>query len=164
MVLTEISSISNWTELENKIKNKTGLETTVFDTEGIRITDNKEWINELCPKIKSIDAGQTHICAVAHKNIAAIAAKSGKNIVEECDAGLIKAVAPIFKDGQCIGALGGCGKMLDDGEIEVEYISKTIKVDEAEIEELSKSIDTMSEATAEEAVSYMADELAKILK
>jgi ligand-binding sensor protein len=164
MLLTEIAPISEWTELENKVRNKTGLDVSVFDTEGIRITDNKEWINKLCPEIKSVDAGQTHICAVAHSNIAAMAAKSGKNIVEECDAGLIKAVVPLFKDDKFIGAFGGCGKMLDDGEIEVEYICRTIKSKEPEIAELSKSIEIMTEEAAEEAVEYMADEVAKILK
>jgi len=164
MLLTEIASISEWTELENKIRNKTGLEVSVFDTNGMRITDNKNWNNKLCPKIKSIGTGQTHICAVAHSNIAAMAAKSGKNIVEECDAGLIKAITPIFKENVFIGAVGGCGKMLDDGEIEIEYICRTIHCDEQEIEDLSKSVELMTEVAAEEAVKYMADEVAKILK
>ena len=93
-----------------------------------------------------------------------MAAKSGKNIVEECDAGLIKAVVPLFKDDKLIGAFGGCGKMLDDGEIEVEYICRTIKSEEPEIAELSQSIEIMSEAAAEEAVEYMANEVAIILK
>ena len=164
MLLTEIASISDWTELENKIRNKTGLEVSVFDTNGMRITDNKIWNNKLCPKIKSIDAGQTHICAVAHNNIAAMAAKRGKNIVEECDAGIIKAVTPIFKENVFIGTVGGCGKMLDDGEIEVEYICRTIQCDEQEIEDLGKSVKIMTEAAAAEAVKYMADEVEKILK
>ncbi len=163
MLLTEITPITNWTELENKTRKETGLDVSVFDKDGIRITENKEWINELCPKVKSIATGQTHICAVAHSNIAAMARKSGKNIVEECDAGLIKAVVPIFKDGEFVGALGGCGKMLDDSEIETEYICRTIKCDEQEIDALGKSVKVMTEDAAENAVEKMAEELAKIV-
>jgi len=162
MLLTEVLHVSDWIKLENKARKKTGLDVSVFDANGNKITDNIKWVNHLCPKIKSTPSGQTHICAVANNNIAIMAKKSGKTIVEECDAGLMKAVAPIIINGEFIGTFGGCGKMLDDGEIEIEYICRMIQVNYQELEALGKSVEVISQDEAEEAVSYMAEELEKI--
>ncbi|MBW1751671.1 MAG: hypothetical protein JRJ46_00895 [Deltaproteobacteria bacterium] len=57
MKLKDILSIEKWTEIEKEINNKFGLNASVFDADGIRITRFKNWANRLCPVIKSYENG-----------------------------------------------------------------------------------------------------------
>ncbi|RPJ12664.1 MAG: hypothetical protein EHM30_12795, partial [Desulfobacteraceae bacterium] len=109
MTLTDIAPLEKWIELEKEIYRRSGLNSNVFDINGIRISDFQKWPNNLCPAIKATDKGQSFICAVAHMNIAAQAKQTGEAVIEECDAGLFKVVYPIFVKGEFLGALGGCG-------------------------------------------------------
>ena len=74
---------------EKELHTRSGLDVNVFDTDGIRITEYKEWVNRLCPVVKAHDKGQTFICAVAHMNIAAQAKQAKNPVIEECDGGLL---------------------------------------------------------------------------
>ena len=71
MKLTDIAPLEKWLELEQKINERTGLNASVFNIEGVRITNYKKWANKLCPVIKANKKGQDYICAVAHQNIGA---------------------------------------------------------------------------------------------
>ena len=118
MKLTDIYPIEKWMAFEKNIHEKSGLDANVFNPDGIRITEYKEWVNRLCPAIKAIDKGQSYICAVAHMNIAAQAMQTRKPAIEECDAGLIKLVVPIFIGDEFAGAVGACGLLAEDGEVD----------------------------------------------
>ena len=96
MELTDIQTLEEWENLEKEIFERSGLDASIFNTDGIRITDYKEWVNRLCPVIKDNDKGQSFICAVAHMNLAAIAKNTKDHVIEECDAGLVKILVPIF--------------------------------------------------------------------
>ncbi|MCP4754392.1 MAG: hypothetical protein GY866_26210 [Proteobacteria bacterium] len=164
MKLIEIAPVQTWIELENDINRRSGLDASVFNTDGVRITDNKNWANPLCPVIKANKSGQTFICAMAHTNIALMAMKSQKTVVEECDGGLLKLVAPIFIDDEFLGVIGGCGMMPEDGEIDSFYINKTTGIDEDEIIRLSEGIDPITASKAEATVSYMAEQVGHIIE
>ena len=107
MKLTDIAPIKIWLELEQKINKRSGLNASVFDVAGVRITDFKRWANKLCPVIKADEKGQNYICAVAHQNIAAQAKRTRRPVISECDAGLMKLVVPIFIGGEFLGVAGG---------------------------------------------------------
>ena len=96
MKLTDICPVEKWVELEKEIHDRFGLDSNVFNVDGIRISEFKAWVNKLCPAIKATDKGQSFICAVAHMNLAVMAKNSEEAVVEECDAGLVKIVIPIF--------------------------------------------------------------------
>ena len=61
MKLVDIAPLGKWIELENSVSERYGLDVSVFDVEGMSITDNRIWANELCPLIKSTDKGQTFL-------------------------------------------------------------------------------------------------------
>ncbi len=149
MNLTEILPVGKWTELEKEIHENSGLASNVFNIDGIRITDYKVWVNRLCPVVKADDNGQSFICAVAHMNIADMAKKSGETVIEECDAGLVKLVVPIFVKGEFLGAVGACGLLLDDGDIDSFMVNRTIEIGEEKIEELSSDIKRISNEDVE---------------
>ncbi|MGD8722960.1 MAG: hypothetical protein PVG00_03445, partial [Desulfobacterales bacterium] len=61
MKLVDIAPLEKWLELEQKIHARSGLNASVFDVAGIRITDFKRWANQLCPIIKADEKGQNYI-------------------------------------------------------------------------------------------------------
>ncbi len=140
MKLTDIIPLEDWVAIERKIVAQSGLDANVFDTKGRRISTFKHWANRLCPAIKDTDRGQSFICAVAHMNIATIAKNTGQAVIEECDAGLLKLVVPIFFKGKFVGAVGACGALLDDGEVDEFMINKTTEIESKTIENLAADI------------------------
>ena len=57
MNLIDILPIEKWIELEKEINKRSGLNASVFDADGIRITDFKKWANRLCPVVKANESG-----------------------------------------------------------------------------------------------------------
>ena len=163
MQLTDLLPIDGWVAFEKKITDRFGIDANVFDPEGIRITTFKNWINRLCPQIKANDKGQSFICAVAHQNLAIIAKQTHKPVVEECDAGLVKIVVPIFVDDTFLGAACGCGKLLEEGEVDPFLINKITGIDEATIERLSVDIPSFTMENAESMVRFVESELSDII-
>jgi ligand-binding sensor protein len=164
MELTDLQPLEKWIELEKAIHARSGLDASVFNTDGIRITNHKKWANRLCPVIKANPKGQTFICSTAHQNVAAQAVKTKKPVIEECDAGLVKIVVPIFVEDQFIGAVGGCGLLLeDDGEIETFLLGKTLDMEESELEALAQGLGSLSLPQAEEISAYIAGQIDQII-
>ncbi|MBW1940951.1 MAG: hypothetical protein JRI28_06195, partial [Deltaproteobacteria bacterium] len=62
-----------------------------------------------------------------------------------------------------LGVAGGCGLILDDGEVESFLISKTTDIDEDEIESLSDDISKITTDKAESLVAYIQKEIDRIV-
>lgn len=163
MELTDLLPLEEWKEFEKEITERSDLDANVFNTDGIRITDYKNWANRLCPAIKATDKGQSYICAVAHMNLSAQAKQTRKSLAEECDAGLVKVVVPIFVKDEFLGAVGACGFLLDDGEVDPFLINMTIGMDEEEIERLSEGIGTISSEKAQSLINYIEEKISRII-
>ena len=140
MELTDILTAKKWVALEKEIYSRSGLNASVFDKEGLRITDYEEWANRLCPVIRANEKGKSFICVAAHQNIASMAMKSKKPLTEECDAGLLKLVVPIFVGDEFLGTIGGCGLLSEDGEVDTFLINRTTDINEREVKSLSQDI------------------------
>ena len=163
MKLNDILPNEKWIALEKDLHNRYGLDVNVFDTSGVRISDFKEWVNKLCPAIKATDKGQSFICAVAHMNIAAQAMQTRRPAIEECDAGLVKIVVPIFMDDTFLGAVGACGLLLDEGEIDTFLIDKITGIDEETAQKLAADARTISTADAESIAEDVTRRIASII-
>ncbi|MGE5256405.1 MAG: PocR ligand-binding domain-containing protein [Hyphomicrobiales bacterium] len=163
MKLTDIAPLERWMELENDINKRSGLDANVFDPRGYRISPQKHWANRLCPAIKDTDKGQSFICAPAHMNIAAQAMRSGQPVIEECDAGMIKLVVPIFLDGEFVGAVGACGMRFSDGEIDAFLVNKMTEIDEETVEALAATVASIAREKAEDLGRYIRNQVDEIL-
>jgi ligand-binding sensor protein len=163
MKLNDILPADKWIALEKDLHNRYGLDVNVFDTSGVRISDFKEWVNRLCPAIKATDKGQSFICAVAHMNIAAQAMQTRRPAIEECDAGLVKIVVPIFMDDTFLGAVGACGLLLDEGEVDTFLIDKITGIDEETAQKLAADAGTISTAEAESIAEDVTRRIASIV-
>lgn len=163
MELADILPLEKWLELEKDVFNRSGLASNVFNVNGIRITDYKVWVNRLCPAVKADDRGQSFICAVAHMNIAGMAKERKEPVIGECDAGLLKLVVPIFVNGLFLGAVGACGLLLDDGDVDSFMINRTIEMDDDKIEDLSHDIRRISSDDVEKLGKYITERIDKIV-
>ena len=163
MELTDIAPLEAWRELEKKINERSGLNASVFNVDGIRITNFVKWANSLCPAVKGNEKGQSYICSVAHQNIAGQAAKSRKAVVETCDAGMLKLVVPIFVNGDFLGVAGGCGCLEKNEDIDTFMINKTTGINEEKLVRLSENIPSMTRDQAEAHVKYIEKEIEILL-
>ena len=163
MKLTDIAPLDRWLELEQKINERSGLNASVFNVDGVRITNFKRWANKLCPVIKADEKGQNYICAVAHQNIAAEAERSRQPVIAECDAGLMKMVVPIFVNGAFLGVAGGCGYVLGDGEVDTFMVNKTIGLAEEKLKNLSDDVPVMTPEQAQSHTEFIQNEVDQIL-
>jgi ligand-binding sensor protein len=150
-------------DLENDIHTRSGLDANVFDPKGYRISPQKHWANTLCPAIKDTDKGQSFICAPAHMNIAAQAMRSRAPVIEECDAGMIKLVVPIFLAGEFVGAVGACGMRFADSDIDAFLVNKMTEIDEERVEALAATVPSVAREKAEELGRYIQSRVAEIL-
>jgi ligand-binding sensor protein len=163
MKLTDLAPMERWTALEQEINDRTGLDANVFNPEGYRISDVKNWANRLCPEIKATDKGQSFICAPAHMNIAAMAMNQRRAVIEECDAGMIKLVVPIFFESEFVGAVGACGLLLDDGEVDGFLVNKMTDIEEDKVIRLSEGISGIRTAEAEALARFISERVEQIL-
>jgi ligand-binding sensor protein len=163
MKLTDIAPEEKWVALEHEINRRSGLDANVFNVEGYRISECKNWANDLCPEIKATDKGQSFICAPAHMNIAAQAMKTKKTVIEECDAGIVKMVVPIFLNDEFVGAIGACGFLLDDGAVDSFLVNKMTDIDEEKIEKLAEGIPSITTEKAEALGNYITSQIEKII-
>jgi ligand-binding sensor protein len=163
MKLTDLAPLEKWMALEKDIHKKSGLDVNVFDTKGYRISEFKNWANRLCPEIKATDKGQSFICAPAHMNIATLAMRSKQPVIEECDAGMLKLVVPIMLNDEYVGAVGACGFLLDDGEVDSFLVNKMTDINEDKVERLAEGIDSITTEKAEILAQYIEDQIAAIV-
>ena len=163
MKLTDIAPLKKWIALEKDIHKQSGLDVNVFDTKGYRISEFKNWANRLCPEIKATDKGQSFICAPAHMNIATLAMRSRQPVIEECDAGMLKLVVPIILNDEYVGAVGACGFLLDDGEVDSFLVNKMTDINEDKVEKLAEGIDSITTEKAEILAQYIENQIARIV-
>lgn len=163
MKLSNILPLEQWVGLEQEIHQRFQLNASVFDTNGIKITDFKNWANKLCPVVKANKDGQNYICSVAHQNMAAQVIKTRKSFIGECDAGLVKIAVPIFLGHDFLGIAGGCGKIYNGSEIDAFLVNIITGVNEQRISRLSKNISRMTTIQAEKAVDFIQKKIDQIV-
>lgn len=164
MKLTDITPLENWVALEKEINKRSGLNASVFDENGFRITNFKKWANRLCPVVKGTTKGQQFICSVAHQNIAARTLKTKKTVVDECDAGMMKFAVPIFIDDEFLGVAGGCGLMRNQEKVDTYLIHRTTNIDADAVESLSEDIDSISDDRLASVIAYVEKLVAEIIR
>jgi ligand-binding sensor protein len=163
MKLVDLCPKETWAELERDIHARSGLNPSVYNPEGIRINANPQFPNRLCPEIKAIPKGQSFICATAHMNIANEARQLRRAVIEECDAGMLKLVVPIFYKDTYLGAVGGCGQLLEEGEVDAFLVNKITGLEEAEVERLAEGIPSISEQAAQALAAYIKQRIERIV-
>ena len=164
MELTDVATLETWLELEQKISKRSGMNASVSNAEGMRITDFQKWANDLCRVIKGDGKGQNYICSVAHQNLAAQAMRTHQPVIEACDAGMMKLVVPIFVNGEFLGVAGICGWLEKNGNVDTFMIYKTTGLREEKVIKLAETIMYKHHEQAESHARFIQDKIAGIVK
>ena len=164
MTLLDILAPERWAELERELHDLSGMNAAVFDAQGRRVTSFVSWANALCPVIKGHPAGLSAICACANQVVAAEAARSGQPVVEECDAGLAKIAVPVMVGGACLGTVGCCGLLLDNGRPDVEYVARTLGEDPQVVARLAGGLRSLNRRQAEHLAGCIEARVAEVVR
>ena len=140
MLMTDLLSKDQWTDLEKTLHNDWGVNACAYDAKGMTFTGFKNFVNPLCAEIKSHPEGIQAICSVAHQHMARQAQATGKTVIEQCDAGLLKICTPIFVDNEFVGIVGGCGRVPEGAQVDTFAIHKAIGVPLDELEKLAQDV------------------------
>ena len=156
MKLADFMPIEDWLAFQAEVDNRFDTGTVVYDAEGKQATPYDCKRNSLCRAIRGFPDGQVQICARAHQAIAAMAKRTHEAAIEECDAGMVKLVVPVFSAGEFLGTSGICGLLRHDDEVDAFYVSKVTGISEADIEELAKSVRRVSREETKAMAEFMA--------
>lgn len=162
MELIDVTPIEKWKQVAENIYKHFGFNGAVYDKDNNVLVKSEEWANKVCPAIKGGDSRV--ICASAQQRLSKIAEEKKEPVVEECDAGLIKFVIPIFVDDELIGTVGGCGCLSQSSEVDAFYIGKLLKKEEEEIKDLLNTVRRISQDKLAEAISYVQEKVKEKLR
>ncbi|MBU1002571.1 MAG: PocR ligand-binding domain-containing protein [Proteobacteria bacterium] len=157
MEMTDLLSKNQWADLEKNLHNNWGVNACAYDAKGMTFTGFKNFINPLCAEIKSHPEGIQAICSVAHQHMAKQARSTGKTILEQCDAGMLKICTPIFANDEFIGIIGGCGRVPEGEDVESYTVHKAINVPLDKVQALATDVPTISSQKVDDLKIFLED-------
>ncbi len=153
MELTDIMPKEKWVELQEELHTRFQLNADVMDKEGKRLAGNT-WGNDLCKAIREDKKGFGAICAPAGMMFTQMM-KEGEPFVEECDGGMARISVPVKVDGELIGAVGGCGLVVDDGEVDAFTVGMMSDLEEAAVEKMAENVGIASDEKVKEIQEFI---------
>ncbi|QJB55479.1 PocR ligand-binding domain-containing protein [Pseudodesulfovibrio sp. zrk46] len=162
MELTDFMPEEGWVALQNELHQRFNLNADVMNKEGKRLRDNT-WGNDLCKAIREDAKGFGAICAPAGQMFLQLMQKGQKPFAEECDAGMMRVCVPVLKDGEFLGAVGGCGLVADEGEVDGFTIEMMSDLDAELITQAAKGVSVASEDRVQEIQDFIQERVAEAL-
>jgi ligand-binding sensor protein len=163
MKLADLLTQEKWSEFLKNIYDRSGFNVTAFDAGGAAVSSCKEWANKLCPIVKGNEKGKGMICVNANNNIALMAMKSKKSVVEECDAAMIKLAVPVFSENEFLGTISCCGLLAEGSEVDTFLIHKMTGINEDDLKNNSKGINIIKSDKINSLIKYIEEEISKFL-
>lgn len=162
MELTDFMPVDKWVELQEEVHARFHLNADVMDKEGKRVSDNS-WGNDLCRDIRSDAKGFSTICAPAGQMCKHLLLKSCEPFAEKCDAGMMRICVPVIKDGELLGAVGGCGVVPAEGEVDWSTIDMMSDLDADSIKQMAGKVAVASDARVREIQTFIQERVASVL-
>ncbi|MBU8922494.1 MAG: PocR ligand-binding domain-containing protein, partial [Bacteroidales bacterium] len=103
------------------------------------------------------------ICAPSGQMFRQLMQTGRKPFAEECEGGMLRISVPIIHEGELVGAVGGCGLVPEDGEIEEYMIEMSTGMTGEEIAALSKEVGIASEARVQEIIDFIQGKVAEAI-
>ncbi len=113
----------------------------------------------LCAAVREKPGALMSICSQVNTAMLAFIKKSLEPELDFCDAGLMRVVVPIVKDGQLIGQITACGLASENEELDSFLVSKEVGITEDEALELAKAAPFGSDEELEKLCARLFEEL-----
>ncbi len=159
MELTDIMSLERWLVIPDRLHEKFGFNGTVYRKDNSVLVKSGGWANKVCPAIKSGDS--VVVCSSAQQRLSKIAQEKKDCVVDECDAGFIKFLMPLYVNSEFVGMIGGCGCLAIDTEIDGFHISKLLN--EEDIADILSSTKHISKDALREAMQFVQEQAREIV-
>ncbi|MDL1980272.1 MAG: PocR ligand-binding domain-containing protein [Deltaproteobacteria bacterium] len=161
MKLIDIAPVEVWQRLAQEIYDKFGFNGSIVDRDGVVVHLPAGWANKVCPAIKGSDDSRV-VCSSAQLSMAETARTTQKAVIKKCDVGFTKFVIPIFVNEEFLGTAGGCGILIEGGELDDFYISKLLHIEEEEVKKLMETVKTSSIDKLEAAVEFVQNRIKEL--
>ncbi|MEF2231188.1 MAG: PocR ligand-binding domain-containing protein [Pseudodesulfovibrio sp.] len=161
MKLTDFAPEEQWRALQQELHDRYGLNADIMDAEGKRLFGNT-WGNDLCRAIRNDAKGFPSICVMAGQMFTQLL-KEGEPFAEMCDAGMLRVSVPVRKDGEVVGAVGGCGLRPADEDVDEFTVGMMSGLDEKAIPGLAATVVSADEARVAEIQDYIQKRVAEIM-
>lgn len=161
MKLTDLAPEEKWRALQDELHERFHLNADIMDGEGKRLFSNT-WGNDLCRAIRNDEKGFSSICVTAGQMFSHLL-KQGEPFAEECDGGMMRVSVPVKRDGTVVGAVGGCGLVPEDGEVDPFTIGMMSGLEEKSVEKLAPSVTVAGEDRVREIQAYIQKRIDEII-
>jgi len=159
MELTDIMALERWKIIADQLHEKFGFNGTVYKKDNSVLVKSDGWANKVCPAIKSGDS--VFVCSSAQQRLSKIAQEKKDCVVDECDAGFIKFLMPLYVSNEFAGMIGGCGCLAENTEIDAFHISKLLKKED--ITDILSSTKHIPKDKISEAIQFVQKQARKIV-
>lgn len=137
-----------WYAFGRELNERTGLNACIFGAGGARVTAACNWSSLLCPVILADRRSAQAVCRMPQEVHGALAGRWGRTAVDECRAGLVRILLPVFADDEYRGLVGCCGVLMEGSEVDVDFVAAATGLSPEAVTSLSESIPRISEEQA----------------
>ena len=162
MTLTDLIAEKDLIALQHELRDTFGMNADIMDADGKRLAGSSLG-NDLCRAIREDAKGFGAICAPAGQMFGQLMRK-GEPFAEFCDGGMLRVSVPVVVDGEVVGAVGGCGLVPADDEVDGFAIGMMSDLDKDLIAEKSRTVKAASEARVQEILRFINDRIEALKK
>jgi ligand-binding sensor protein len=113
----------------------------------------------LCASIKDNQQAVTFICSQTNTAMLAVVKRTLAPEIDLCEAGLIRVVVPVVREGELVGQVFACGLAPTDEEFDPFLVARQLGVPEERVVELARSTPARSEEELRPLVDHLFNEL-----
>ncbi|WP_243544694.1 PocR ligand-binding domain-containing protein [Pseudodesulfovibrio tunisiensis] len=152
MKMTDLAPEQDWKALQQELRDTYGFNADIMDAEGRRLFGSS-WGNDLCRAIHDDRQAFGAICQPSGQMFTHLLTSGRTAFAEECDGGMLRITVPVIRNNELVGAVGGCGLLPDDGEIEEFMIRMSSGMDEATIAKHAGTVAPVQRARVDEIIA-----------
>jgi ligand-binding sensor protein len=138
MTALDLSNNEQWDPILEEFARETRMTACLSDETGSHPRCCSERY-PLCAAIRENQTATTFICSFANTAMMAVVKKTGRPEIDICEAGLIRIVVPIIRNGRFAGQVFACGLASEEEELNSFLVARHLNIREEEVVELAKS-------------------------
>lgn len=93
----------------------------------------------LCRAVRGNQEATTFICSQTHLAMQAVVKKTLRPEIDVCEAGLLRVVVPLVRDGELIGQIAACGLASKQEELDAFVVARQLDISEERVKQLAQS-------------------------
>jgi ligand-binding sensor protein len=158
MNIIEVYGKEKWQSLLDELHQKLNMTVQLLDHEAQGVLKSGEQ-NSLCNSIRENKENRTFICAQTAQGMTAEIKAAGEPVNDFCEAGLARFAVPVFRGGEFIGQVTGCGAITNSDEIDSYMLSRQMKSGEDDVRALMDKVPKMDSETLAREVAELWENL-----